>query len=188
MQHQESELWTNLVLHELQAATDADVDRPEKVTRTRSEYRMSPIRIIATPDPLAVVHPDEQQRDPLAALMLDAYRNTIDDEGESFEDACSAVDDYLTSIVRPNSFVMLDGSDPVAFAFVVVVDDVHYIDPVVVASARKRLGLGDALVRRCLGSLADAGIPEVGATITNGNVASERLFTGLGFHRHGPWT
>jgi ribosomal protein S18 acetylase RimI-like enzyme len=158
------------------------------VTRTRSEYRTSPIRIIATPDPLAVVHPDEQQRDPLAALMLDAYRNTIDDEGESFEDACSAVDDYLTSIVRRHSFVMLDGSDPVAFAFVVVVDDVHYIDPVVVASARKRLGLGDALVRRCLGSLADAGIPEVGATITDGNVASERLFTGLGFLRHGPWT
>jgi L-amino acid N-acyltransferase YncA len=83
---------------------------------------------------------------------------------------------------------MLDGPDLVAFAFVVVVDDVHYIDPVVVASARKRLGLGGALVRRCLGSLADAGIREVGATITDGNVASERLFIGLGFHRHGPWT
>jgi L-amino acid N-acyltransferase YncA len=83
---------------------------------------------------------------------------------------------------------MLDGSDLVAFAFVVVVNDVHYIDPVVVAAARKRLGLGDALARRCLGSLADAGIPEVGATITDGNVASERLFIGLGFHRHGPWT
>jgi ribosomal protein S18 acetylase RimI-like enzyme len=149
---------------------------------------MSPIRIVATPVPLAVVHPDEQQRDLLAVLMLDAYRNTIDDEGESFEDACSAIDYYLTSIVHPHSFVMLDGSDLVAFAFVVVVNDVHYIDPVVVASARKRLGLGDALVRQCLESLADAGIPEVGATITDGNVASERLFTGLGFHRHGPWT
>lgn len=148
---------------------------------------MSPIRIVATPVALAVVHPDEQQRDPLAALLLDAYRNTIDDEGESFEDARSAIDDYLTSIVRPHSFVMLDGSDLVAFAFVVVVNDVHYIDPVVVASVRKRLGLGDAVVRRCLGSLAEAGINEVGATITDGNVASERLFIGLGFQRHGPW-
>jgi hypothetical protein len=164
-----------------------DADRPVQVMRSRSEYRMSPIRIVATPVPLAVVQPDEQQRDLLAALMLDAYRNTIDDEGESFEDACGAIDDYLTSIVRPHSFVMLDGSDVMAFAFVVVVNDVHYIDPVVVASARKRLGLGGDLVRRCLGSLADAGIPEVGATITDGNVASERLFTGLGFHRHGPW-
>ena len=75
-----------------------------------------------------------------------------------------------------------------AFAFVVVVNDVHYIDPVVVASTRKRLGIGDALVRRCLGSLADAGVCEVGATITDGNVASERLFIGLGFDRHGSWT
>ncbi|MGK2885708.1 MAG: GNAT family N-acetyltransferase [Rhodococcus sp. (in: high G+C Gram-positive bacteria)] len=82
---------------------------------------------------------------------------------------------------------MVDGSDLVAFAFVVVVNDVYYIDPVVVASARKRLGLGSALVRQCLGSLADAGVFEVGATITDGNVASERLFVGLGFDRLGSW-
>ena len=100
---------------------------------------MSPIQIAETSVPLPTIHPDEQQRDPLAALMLDAYRNTIDDEGESLDDALSAIDYYLASIVRPHSYVMLDGSDLVAFAFVVVVNDVHYIDPVVVASARKRL-------------------------------------------------
>jgi hypothetical protein len=165
-----------------------DADRSEGVTRTRSEYRLSPIRVTATSAPLPTVQPDEQQRDRLAALMLDAYRDTIDDEGESLQDALGAIDYYLASIVRPHSHVMLDGSDPVAFAFVVVVNDVHYIDPVVVASARKRLGAGDALVRRCLRSLADAGVSEVGATITDGNVASERLFTKLGFTRRGSWT
>jgi GNAT superfamily N-acetyltransferase len=148
---------------------------------------MSPIRITATTLPLPTAHPDEQWRDQLAALMLDAYRNTIDDEGETLDDAFDAIDHYLASIVRPHSYVMLDGTDVVAFAFVVVVNDVHYIDPVVVASARKRQGLGAALVRRCLGSLADAGVVDVGATITDGNVASERLFVGLGFHRHGSW-
>lgn len=149
---------------------------------------MSPIRIAAVPVPLPTTHPDEQQRDQLAALMLDAYRDTIDDEGESLADAFGAIDYYLASIVRPYSYVMVDGSDLVAFAFVVVVNDMHYIDPVVVASARKRLGFGSALVRRCLLSLADAGVFEVGATITDGNVASERLFVGLGFDRHGSWT
>ena len=51
---------------------------------------MSPIRIAATSVPLPKTRPDEQQRDQLAALMLDAYRKTIDDEGESLEDAFSA--------------------------------------------------------------------------------------------------
>jgi len=115
---------------------------------------MSPIRNAAAAVPLAVIHPDEQQRDPLASLMLDAYRDTIDDEGESLEDALSTIDYHLASIVRAHSCVMLDGSDFVAFAFVVIVNDVHYIDPVVVPCARKRLGLGDALVRLCIGSLA----------------------------------
>jgi L-amino acid N-acyltransferase YncA len=163
------------------------------VTRARSEYRLSPVRVAVSSAPLPTVHPDEQQRDRLAALMLDAYRNTIDDEGESLDDALNAVDYYLASILRLHSYVVLDGTDVVGFAFVgfafvVVVNGVHYIDPVVVASARKRLGVGEALVRRCLNSLADEGISEVGATITDGNVASERLFIKLGFNRHGSWT
>ena len=73
------------------------------MTRTRSEYRMSPIQVAETSVPLPTIHPDEQQRDPLAALMLDAYRNTIDDEGESPDDALSTIDHYLASIVRPHS-------------------------------------------------------------------------------------
>lgn len=57
----------------------------------------------------------------------------------------------------------------------------------VVASARKNCGLGSAVVRLCLQSLADAGGSEVGATITDGNIASERLFIGLGFSRYGSY-
>jgi hypothetical protein len=47
--------------------------------------------------------------------------------------------------------------------------------------------LARATVQLCLASLAAAGIAEVGATITDGNLASERLFTGLGFGRCGEW-
>jgi ribosomal protein S18 acetylase RimI-like enzyme len=171
---------------DLRSGDDGDLGQP--VTRTRSEYRMSPIGLASTPQPLRTIHPDDQQRDALAVLMLDAYRDTIDDEGETLDDACNAIDHSLTFIVRSHSYVMVDGADLVAFAFVVVVNGVHYIDPVVVASAHKRLGLGDAVVRRCIGSLAGAGASEIGATITDGNVASERLFTGLGFRRYGSWT
>lgn len=157
------------------------------MTRTRSEYRLSPISNADVRSDLETCPPNEARRDVLGVLMLDAYRNTIDDEGENLDDANEAIDEYLATIVRPHSFVVLDGTVPVAFSFVVIVEDVHYIDPVVVAATRKRQGLGRAAVQLSLRSLADAGVSDVGATITDGNTASERLFLGLGFTRRGAW-
>lgn len=157
------------------------------MTRTRSEYRMSPIQVAPTQPALDARHPTDADRDALAALMLDGYRNTIDDEGEDLDDAYVAIDHYLARIERSHSYVVLERDDVIAFSFVVVVDGIHYVDPVVVAPQRKRRGLGRATVQLCLGSLAATGISDVGATITDGNVASERLFTGLGFDRRGEW-
>ena len=157
------------------------------MTRTRSEYRMSPIPVASTQPALDARHPTDADRDALAPLLLAAYRNTIDDEGEDLDDACDAIDQYLARIERDHSFVVLEHDDIVAFAFVVVVNGIYYVDPVVVAPARKQRGLGRAAVQLCLWSLAAAGTSDVGATITDGNVASERLFTSLGFDRRGAW-
>ena len=49
------------------------------------------------------------------------------------------------------------------------------------------MGLGRDAVCIALCSLANSGVDEVGATITDGNTASENLFVGLGFARIGPW-
>ena len=72
-------------------------------------------------------------------------------------------------------------------SFVVVVDGRHYIDPVAVHPDAKRAGVGRAAVATSLGSLIAAGVTEVGATITDGNEPSERLFDSLGFERVGSW-
>ena len=112
---------------------------------------------------------------------------TIDDEGEDLDDAYVAIDQYLTQMVRPNSYIVLEREAVIAFSFVSVVNELHYIDPVVVAPPRNCQGLGRATVGLCLGSLARAGVLEVSATITDGNLASERLFLGLGFSRYGAW-
>ncbi len=130
----------------------------------------------------------DADRDELATVLLAAYRGTIDDEGEELIDAYEAIDYYLSAVVREHSVVVLasDGSI-VSASFVLVVDDRHFIDPVFTRPDVKRRGIGSSAVRASLASLADAAIEEVGAVITDGNSASERLFTGLGFLRVGGW-
>ncbi len=157
------------------------------MTRTRSEYRLSPIATQPPSVELVTREVNGTDRNALAALMLDAYRGTIDDEGEDTADALAAVDGYLAEMQQQQSFVVIENDRVVAMAFVTVVDGVHYVDPIVVASDRKRTGLGRQAVRMLLNTLATAGITEVGATITDGNIASEKLFVGLGFTRQGPW-
>lgn len=161
--------------------------RHVRMTRARSEYRLAPIVVAPAQRSLVSRQPVDADRDELAHLLLDAYRDTIDDEGEDLDDACAAIDQYLAHIERPHSFVVLDGASIAAFSFVVIVNEVHYIDPVVVAPARQRSGLARAAVGLSLASLVAAEISEVGATITDGNTASERLFAGLGFRRRGTW-
>lgn len=158
-----------------------------RVTRTRSEYRLSPIIVDRPSTERATRRVLDEDRPVLATLMLDAYRGTIDDEGETFDDALVAIDHYLANMLHEHSLVVTDDDRIIAMAFVVEVDGVHYVDPIVVASDHKRTGLGRDAVRIVLSSLANAGVEEVGATITDGNAASESLFVGLGFARIGPW-
>lgn len=156
--------------------------------RRRSEYRLArrvgqATHATATTRPIA-----ESDRDALAQVLLDAYRGTIDDEGEDLDDAYEAVDEMVERALRPYSCVIVIDEQVVGMSFVIVLDGVHYIDPVVVAPAHKRTGVGAMAVNACLDALAAAGISEVGATITDGNTASETLFRRLGFERRGAWT
>lgn len=158
------------------------------MTRTRSEYLLHPLdpeRLPAALEGARTVTPDD--RAALAPLLLGAYRGTIDDEGEELDDAFTAIDHYLRRILTSHSFVLADDGGLVAMSFVVEVNGHHYIDPIATAPRAKQSGIGRGLVVASLRSLASAGVAEVGATITDGNTPSERLFAGLGFVRVGEW-
>lgn len=157
------------------------------MSRARSEYRLSLTEVKAIPTDLVTRRILDSDRSALAALMLDAYRGTIDDEGETTDDAIEAVNEYFARMVHEHSLVVTEHDRVVAMALVVMVDHVHYVDPVAVAADHKRKRIGRGAVTMLLDSLAGAGVTEVGATITDGNVASEGLFLGLGFERRGPW-
>ncbi len=157
------------------------------MTRTRSESRLSPVNVEPTDGEPVTRRVLGTDREVLAALMLDAYRGTIDDEGEDTDDALVAVDRYMGGLLPDHSFVVTEDGRVVAMAFVTVFNGVHYVNPIVVASDRKRTGVGRDALRLILGSLLAAGVTEVGATITDGNTASEGLFLGIGFVRRGLW-
>ena len=106
---------------------------------------------------------------------------------EGVPEARDAADHFLARRVADCSVVVETDGRLVAMSFVSVVDGRAYIDPVATASAWKRRGLGRRAVVASLQRLGQAGVDEVGATITDGNVASEQPFASLGFVRVGAW-
>ena len=68
------------------------------MTRTRSEYRLSPVTVKPPSAERVTRRVLGTDRDVLAALILDAYRGTIDDEGEDIDDALAAVDHYIAGL------------------------------------------------------------------------------------------
>ena len=135
----------------------------------------------------AVRAPVEADRQAIATLLLDAYRGTIDDEGEGEDEALDAAGYFLSRCVPAYSLLVVHGERVVAVSLVVVVNALHYIDPVATAAAHKGAGLGRAAVAHSIALLSHAGVDEVGAVVTDGNVPSERLFASLGFERVGAW-
>ena len=158
------------------------------MTRSRSEY----LRVHADAPSVAVISErgirlaSDHDRDALAGLLLDAYCGAVDDEGEDVPAAREAADECLARRVSGGSVVIEEGEHLVEMSFVVMVRGRAYIDPVATAAARKRKGLGRRAVSASLQRLHDADVHEVGATITDGIVPSERLFASLGLVRVGP--
>ena len=155
--------------------------------RTRSEYRLRSLDDLPARPDITARPPSDADREALARLLLDAYRDTIDDEGEDLDDTRDAIDHYLGVIHRDRSIVVEQDGEPVAACFVVCVDGALYIDPIIVSTSHQRSGLGGEVVLAVLHRLAVGGITEVGATVTDGNIPSERLFARLGFERVGAW-
>ena len=166
------------------------------MSRTRSEYRLTllPADFESAPSPTmtsTTAHEirlvDVTDREQLAVVLLAAYRGSVDDEGETEDDALDAIDEYFDLMLPQHSFVAVEADRVIAMSFVVTVRDVHYIDPAATTASAKGRGVGTAAVMASLRSLANADVAEVGAVITDGNAASEALFAKLGFVRVGDW-
>lgn len=142
---------------------------------------------LAEPPPgFTVRSPTAADCEMLAGLMLDAYRGTIDYEGEGMEEAIEAIEDFLgseTMLSASRLAVFNTGTADGGAASAVLAatyGGAPFISYVITASAHKRTGLARALVVDSLNRLQTDGLPAVYLAITEGNIASEGLFRSLG--------
>ena len=117
----------------------------------------------------------------LAQLMLAAYRGTIDDEGEEIEEARDAIDDFFSGSPIPSASMIASVDGAAASAVLVTLaGSGPFISYVVTHPVHERSGLATQVVTAACRQLAESGVNEVSLVITDGNVASEALFSKLG--------
>lgn len=123
-------------------------------------------------------------RDELANLILDAYRGTIDYEGETLVEAGEAIDEWLDeSPLLAASFAALDGDSIVSATLATTLDGDPFIAIVMTHPDHKTKGYGTAAVEATLQALHAEGNKKVVLFITEGNSASETLFKTFGAQR-----
>ena len=127
---------------------------------------------------------------PLAELMLEAYRNTIDYEGEGLAEAIEEIQRYYSPISDdpplPDSSVVIGTGSTLHCAC--LIKQWHrrrcpLVGYVICHPAWKQRGLAASALAESLRRLKEAGATQVRAVITEGNVASERLFLHAGFRK-----
>lgn len=134
--------------------------------------------------------PQVDDLEELARLMLDAFKGTIDDDGETHEDALNEVRAYFAGErggpQRADCSKVYEIRKKIISACLVAEwkeQQVPIIAWIMTGSEMKRQGLARSLLIATLHSLRDLEYAEVQASITDGNTPAEQLFTQLGFER-----
>lgn len=146
-----------------------------------------------TPGPLVAEtwrNPSAADKRILANLMLDSYRDTIDYDDETIDDALQEVESYFSGQLEDSTWLdsswlgFMDGHLVCASLIGFWKDrNSPIISYVMTASRWKGKHLATIGVLRSLQSLAENNYSKVYAVITEGNFPSERVFTRIGFKR-----
>jgi len=123
----------------------------------------------------------------LGTLMSDAYRGTVDDDGETPEEALAeaqgAIGGAWGPLIEDASLMALAGDDVVA-AVITVRDVSNGMSPLLAFAltdpAWQRRGIGGWLIRESICRLASLGVTELHLAVTRGSPA-QRLYERLGF-------
>ena len=127
--------------------------------------------------------PTLADRDGLAELMLDAYRGTIDYEGETIVEAVAEVDAWFASSGHriEDSLVAIEAGGIVSAALLSRSDGMPVVSYLYTGAAWKGRGLAEGLLRAVMASLAASGHDRIHLWVTAGNAPAERIYERLGF-------
>jgi len=122
-------------------------------------------------------------------LLLDAYRGTMDDEGEDLPAALAVARGYFAGengrVMPELSVSAWRGPALVAICAVAWLDQrgCPFVAYIATASNAKRQGVGRLALGESVRRAGRDGHGEIRAFITRGNTPSEQLFAALGFER-----
>lgn len=161
----------------------------------RNIYRVDLNKLIK-PEPelslgyLIIRSPQVIDLEDLARLMLDAYNGTVDDNGETYEDALNEIRAYFSG--ERGGPPLLDCSKVFELRRMIVsaclvAEWTERQRPIIAylmtRADMKRQSYASSLLFTSLRSLQDLEYSEAQAVITAGNTPSEQLFTKIGFER-----
>jgi ribosomal protein S18 acetylase RimI-like enzyme len=140
-------------------------------------------RALSGPWGLRAVEPSDGAA--LGALMLPAYRGTVDDEGETEADAVGEVERAMEGEYGPFlwdcSFVAEHEDRPVGASMVTLFESSPFLAYVVVHPDVKRRGIGSHLIAASGNALLAAGYEELDLIVTEANGPAGNLYRKLGF-------
>lgn len=121
----------------------------------------------------------------LAKLMLDAYWGTIDDEGETLEDALETMQDTFAgrsgALLESCSFVIEEWGEPLACTIVIWWNERPLLAFVMTHPTAKNRGMGRFLLQKSINALLAEGYRELSLFVTKDNLPAQHLYERLGF-------
>jgi GNAT superfamily N-acetyltransferase len=125
----------------------------------------------------------------LGLLMLEAYRGTIDYEGETLEEAISEVRGTLEgkygTFLSDCSYMIEERGEAVSASMVTFSEELK--QPLLAFSMThpdfKRQGMAVFLLKKTINALADRGFEDLYLVVTDGNVEAQDLYRKMGFKK-----
>jgi ribosomal protein S18 acetylase RimI-like enzyme len=129
--------------------------------------------------------PTVDDADALGALLLEAYRGTVDDEGETLVEACRLARALFAGLSGVPMWAVSEVTERegrmVSAIIVTLWQDTPLVAQLVTAPDWQRRGLARAGLQRAINRMAAGDETLVRLVVTQGNTRAEGLYDSLGF-------